>query len=86
MSKEEKADIRKHGPITEFRPDDDRISGGKDGSVQKEALGAEGIDNLSATSASSGGAASGQIETIEANPTPKRHGASEPGNRGGITR
>ena len=49
-------------------------------------MGAEGLDNLSATGASSGGSASGQIETIEANPTPKRHGDSEPGNRGGITR
>jgi hypothetical protein len=58
MSKDE---IRKHGAVTEYRPDRDDISGGRDKSVQAEALDAEGIDNLAATSGSSGGGA-GRID------------------------
>lgn len=77
-------EIKRHGAITEFRPDDDRISGGKDHSVQTEARGDEGIENLPGNSATSGGAGGG-INTIEHNPVPKRHGDDESGNRGGIT-
>jgi hypothetical protein len=54
-------DIRKHGPITEVRPEKDDVSGGRDKSVQSEAKGAEGMENLSKTSGSSGGAA-GRID------------------------
>jgi hypothetical protein len=48
----------------EFRPDDDRLSGGSDGSVQKEALGKEGSEELGNTSATAGGAA-GKIEELD---------------------
>lgn len=80
-------EIIKHGAVTEYRPHKDDVSGGSDKSVQKEALGAEGLENLSATSGSSGGA-SGRINTVEHTPTPKREadGEPEPGNRGGLTR
>ena len=56
-----KDEIRKHGDVTEYRPNRDDVSGGRDKSVQTEALGAEGLDNFAATSALSGGAA-GRIE------------------------
>ena len=54
-------DIRKHGPITEYRPEKDDVPGGSDKSVQTEARKAEGADNLTNGSASSGGAA-GRID------------------------
>jgi hypothetical protein len=56
-----KDEIRKHGAVTEYRPERDDVSGGRDKSVQSEALGAQGLDNLAATSGSSGGSA-GTIE------------------------
>jgi len=52
-----KDEIRKHGAVTDYRPDRDDVSGGSDKSVQTEALGAEGLTNLGATSGSMGGAA-----------------------------
>jgi hypothetical protein len=66
-------EIKKHGAVTEYRPNDDRARGGKTHSVQTEALGADGSENLSNTSASSGGAA-GRINDLDHNPTPKRDG------------
>jgi hypothetical protein len=72
-------DIRKHGAVTEYRPDDDRISGGRDHSVQTEALGADG--DLPANSATSGGAA-GRINTVDHPATPERDGGERDENRG----
>jgi hypothetical protein len=66
-------EVRKHGAVTEYRPKDDHVSGGRDKSVQTEALGAEGSSNLSNSSATSGGAA-GRINDLDHNPTPKRDG------------
>lgn len=66
-------DIRRHGPITEYRPEKDDVSGGRDKSVQSEARGAEGSSELSNSGATGGGAA-GRIENLDPNPAPKRHG------------
>jgi hypothetical protein len=66
----EKSDDRKENdePVDperrEFRPDDDRLSGGSDDSVQKEALGKEGSADIGNTSTTSGGAA-GKIEELD---------------------
>ncbi|HEX2061269.1 MAG TPA: hypothetical protein VHK90_11050 [Thermoanaerobaculia bacterium] len=90
MSKND--EVIKHGPVTEYRPHKDDVSGGSDKSVQTEAKGAEGSANLSSSSASSGGAA-GRIDTIDHNPTPRRDGGRSPddepqpaGDRGNLTR
>jgi hypothetical protein len=88
MAKHDNDDeIRHEGAKTIYREHKDDVSGGRDKSVQTEALGAEGAANLSNTSASSGGAA-GRIVDLDHNPTPKREsdGEPEPGNRGGLTR
>ena len=90
MSKND--EIIHKGPITEYRPHKDDVSGGRDKSVQTEALGAEGIADLnSASSTSSGGA--GQFGSPEHNPAPRRDGGlSDPesgqpaGDRGNLTR
>lgn len=59
-----KDDIRKRGAVTEYRPDKDDISGGRDKSVQTEAWGAEGEENVSVTGSTSGGAA-GRLEDLD---------------------
>lgn len=64
-------DIRKHGAVTEYRPEKDDVSGGSDKSVQTEAIGAEGDRNLTSTSATSGGAG-GQISNLESDQSPPR--------------
>lgn len=74
-------ETRKRGAVTEYRPNDDHVSGGSDKSVQSEALGAEGSANLSNSGATSGGAA-GRINDLEHNPTPRRDGGENPNNRG----
>jgi hypothetical protein len=84
MAKDE--EVRHEGAKTFYREHEDGVSGGRDKSVQTEALGADGAANLSNSGASSGGAA-GRIVDLEHNPTPKREsdGEPEPGNRGGLT-
>jgi hypothetical protein len=72
-------EIRKHGAVTEYRPDDDSVSGGSDKSVQSEAIGAEG--DLPANSATSGGQA-GRINTIDHPATPDRDGGERDENSG----
>jgi hypothetical protein len=74
-------EIRKRGAVTEYRPDEKDVSGGSDKSVQTEALGAEGSQNLPANSATSGGAA-GRINDLEPNKTPERDGGLNDNNRG----
>jgi hypothetical protein len=54
---DEKPETRQRGAVTEWRPDDDRVSGGSDHSVQTEAHRAEGSANLANDSATMGGAA-----------------------------
>ncbi len=80
------------GPITEFRPRKDDVSGGRDKSVQTEATGAEGLTDLGATSGTSGGDA-GRISEGDDYGHPRRDGGpssdDEPqpaGNRGILTR
>jgi hypothetical protein len=80
------------GPITEYRPHKDDVSGGRDKSVQTEATGAEGIADLSATSGTSGGDAMGRIPEADGYARPKRDGGESPddepqpaGNRGILT-
>lgn len=86
MAKDKNDEIIERGPVTEYRPHKDDVSGGRDKSVQTEALGAEGLADLSVTSGSSGGSA-GRINDVDHNPAPTRHGDdAEPGNRGGLTR
>ena len=50
--------------MTDYRPNEDDVKGGSDHSVQSEALGAEGSENLANDSATSGGAA-GRIDEID---------------------
>ena len=50
-------EIRKHGAVTDYRPDDERLRGGKDHSVQTEALGEEGSANLAQSGTTTSGAA-----------------------------
>jgi hypothetical protein len=73
--------VRQRGAVTDYRPNDRSMRGNAAGGVQTEALGAEGSENLSATSATSGGAA-GQLNDIDHNPTPDRAGGLNDGNRG----
>ncbi|HEY0156909.1 MAG TPA: hypothetical protein VGF28_06395 [Thermoanaerobaculia bacterium] len=84
-------EIIKHGPITEFRPHKDDVSGGRDKSVQTEATGAEGLADMNVTSGSSGGAA-GRIPESDSYQRPRRDGGEQPddepqpaGNRGILT-
>ncbi|HEY0144000.1 MAG TPA: hypothetical protein VGF48_24145 [Thermoanaerobaculia bacterium] len=80
-------EIIHRGPITEFRPHADHVSGGSDKSVQKEALGAEGIEDLSATSGTSGGAPGGKISEGDSYARPRRDGGEREDNRdGNLTR
>ncbi|MDQ3282151.1 MAG: hypothetical protein M3Q69_12145 [Acidobacteriota bacterium] len=79
------------GPVTEYRPHKDDVSGGRDKSVQTEALGAEGIADLQTTSGSSGGGA-GKISEADGMQKPNRAGGESPddesqpaGNRGTLT-
>ena len=85
----EEEEVRHEGAKTFYREHKDDVSGGRDKSVQAEALGAEGATSLSNTSASSGGAA-GRIVDLDPNPTPEREAADptngKAGNRGGLTR
>lgn len=76
------------GPITEYRPHADHVSGGSDKSVQKEAIGAEGIEDLSATSGTSGGAPSGRISGVDQEyGRPRRDGGERDDNQdGNLTR
>lgn len=90
MSKKDDEIIR-DGARTEYRPQKDDVSGGRDKSVQSEATGAEGASDLQNTGATSGGAA-GRFSTIDHDPAPKRDGGptsdddQQPaGNRGGLT-
>lgn len=64
-------DIRHRGPITEYRPEKDDVSGGRDKSVQSEAVGAEGSSNLAQSGTTSGGAA-GRIEDDARKPSRTR--------------
>lgn len=79
------------GPVTEYRPHKDDVSGGRDKSVQTEATGAEGIADMSVTSGTSGGDA-GRIPESDSYQRPKRDGGESPddesqpaGNRGILT-
>ncbi|HYO77942.1 MAG TPA: hypothetical protein VE010_15900 [Thermoanaerobaculia bacterium] len=81
------------GPITEFRPHKDDVSGGRDKSVQTEAKGAEGLTDMLTTSGSSGGGAGRITEIDESYQRPKRDGGESPddesqpaGNRGNLTK
>jgi hypothetical protein len=65
------SEIRHEGAKTIYRGEKDDVSGGRDKSVQTEALGAEGTANLSNAGSSSGGAA-GRIEDVEGQPAPGR--------------
>lgn len=90
MAKDENEDeVRHEGAKTIYREHKDDVSGGRDKSVQTEALGKEGLANLSVTSGSSGGAA-GRIVDLDDNASPKNEAADpedpKPGNRGGLTR
>lgn len=80
------------GPITEFRPHEDDVSGGRDKSVQSEATGAAGASDLQSSGATSGGAA-GRFSSPDHNPAPRRDGGLSPddepqpaGDRGNLTR
>src|SRR5437762_2133315 len=73
MSKDDKL---QRGDVTDYRPNDDTIRGDKTGSVQKEALGAEGGDELAS------GPTSGRINSIDRKPHPKHEGGENPSNRG----
>ncbi len=57
-------DKRQLGPITDVRPNDDCLRDGKDHSVQSEAWGEEGSDNLANDGATSGGAA-GRVDSLD---------------------
>jgi hypothetical protein len=79
------------GPITEFRPHKDDVSGGRDKSVQTEATGAEGASDLVSSGSTSGGAA-GRFSSPDHNEPPRRDGGESPddepqpaGNRGTLT-
>lgn len=81
------------GPITEFRPHKDDVSGGRDKSVQTEAKGAEGLADMSVTSATSGGDAMSNISESSGYQRPKNSGGEAPddesqpaGNHGNLTR
>ena len=73
MSKDDKL---QRGDVTDYRPNDDTIRGDKTGSVQKEALGAEGGDELAS------GPTAGRINSIDRKPHPKHEGGENPSNRG----
>lgn len=80
------------GRVTEYRPRKDDVSGGRDKSVQAEALGAEGLADVSNSSATSGGA-SGKVNTVDRPAAPRRDGGTSPddetqpaGDRGNLTR
>ena len=80
------------GPITEYRPHKDDVSGGRDKSVQTEATGAEGLADMGATSGTSGGDAMGRIPESDSYQRPRRDGGEAPddesqpaGNRGILT-
>ena len=80
------------GPITEYRPHKDDVSGGRDKSVQAEATGAEGSSDLKVAGSTSGGAA-GRFSSPDHNPVPRRDGGlsadDDPqpaGDRGNLTR
>jgi hypothetical protein len=89
---DKKDEVIHKGPITEFNPHRDDVSGGRDKSVQTEATGAEGITDLTATSGSAGGDAMGRIPESDSYARPKRDGGEAPddesqpaGNRGILT-
>ncbi|HEX8410015.1 MAG TPA: hypothetical protein VF883_14230 [Thermoanaerobaculia bacterium] len=84
-------EIIHHGPVTEYRPHKDDVSGGRDKSVQSEATGAEGASDLNAAGSTSGGAA-GRLSSPDHNEPPRRDGGESPddepqpaGNRGNLT-
>jgi hypothetical protein len=86
-------EIIERGPITEYRPHKDDVSGGRDKSVQTEATGAEGIADMSVTSATSGGDAGSRIPESSGYARPKNSGGEAPddepqpaGNRGNLTK
>jgi hypothetical protein len=90
MSKND--EIIHHGPITEYRPHKDDVSGGRDKSVQSEATGAEGASDLNSAGSTSGGAA-GRFSSPDHNEPPRRDGGLAPddepqpaGDRGNLTR
>lgn len=90
MAKDDKEnEIRHEGAKTHYREHKDDVSGGRDKSVQTEALGKEGLADLSVTSGTSGGAA-GRIVEVDTNASPVRESVDEKdpkgGNRGGLTR
>jgi hypothetical protein len=86
-------EIIQKGPITEFRPHKDDVSGGSDKSVQTEATGAEGAADLQTTSGTSGGGAGRVSEVDGGYARPRRDGGLAPddepqpaGDRGNLTR
>ena len=82
MAKEE---IRKRGTVTDYRPDDNEVLGGKEKSVQSEATGAEGSENLANDSATNGGAA-GRINDPAKRPEIARYEGGENEENGGRAR
>ena len=91
MTKKDDEVIQK-GPITEYRPHKDDVSGGRDKSVQTEATGAEGLADMAATSATSGGDAMSRIPESDSYQRPRRDGGESSdddpqpaGNRGILT-
>jgi hypothetical protein len=92
MADKKNDEVIHKGPITEFNPHRDDVSGGRDKSVQTEATGAEGIADLGATSGSAGGDAGSRIPESDGYARPKRDGGEAPddepqpaGNRGILT-
>jgi len=73
MANEEK---RQRGDVKDYRPDDNRVRGDKTHSVQKEAIGGEGSDDLA------NGPTAGRIESVDRRPHPKHEGGENPANHG----
>lgn len=82
MAKEE---IRKRGPVTDYRPNDREVLGGRNKSVQTEAIGAEGSEDLANDGSTSGGAA-GHINDPGRRPEPERREGGVKGENRGLTR
>ena len=59
-----KDEIRKRGAVTEYRPDNDEVSGGRDKSVQGEATGAEKASDIAQSGTTSRGAA-GRVDNLD---------------------
>lgn len=64
---DENPEIVKEGDVTTYRPNDDRISGGKEHSVQSEARQQQGDEDLGVTGSTQGGAA-GHVHDLSDTP------------------